>query len=34
MMHVGEEILLVNNTFCESQLAERKVWASVYSTKQ
>ena len=34
MMHIGEEILLVNKTFCESQLAKNKVWASVYSNKQ
>ena len=28
-MHIGEEILLVNKTFCESQLAEHKVSTSV-----
>lgn len=30
MMHIGEEILLVKKTFCESQLAEHIKYGQVY----
>ena len=33
MVHIGEKILLVNKTFCESKLAEHIKYGQVYIAK-